>query len=98
MLVVKDDILEIGIDNWERLYILPDRMRFQYIYRSATEVHWDDNIGVLYSPKPREWSYLDWYKHMINVVQTEYEIDLKLTKNTRWVNIAPNLQDQIMHL
>jgi len=36
------------------------------------EVHWNDKEGYLFSPKPREWSYLDWYKHIIGVVKDEY--------------------------
>lgn len=37
-------ILEIGIDEKERLFIKPDKERFILIYRT-TEVHWD-NIGL----------------------------------------------------
>ncbi|WP_431311605.1 hypothetical protein [Pedobacter albus] len=54
-----ENILEIGIDKLERLYIKPEKLSFVLIYRSATEVHWDSNGHFLYSPKPREWTYLD---------------------------------------
>mgnify|MGYP000957943064 CR=1 FL=1 len=36
-----DKILEIGIDEKERIFIKPDKERFTLIYRTATEVHWD---------------------------------------------------------
>lgn len=49
-----DKILEIGIDNKERLFIKPDKERFSLIYRTATEVHWDNNGLFLYSPKPKD--------------------------------------------
>lgn len=45
-----DKILEIGIDDKERLFIKPDKERFTLIYRTATEVHWDNNGLFLYSP------------------------------------------------
>ncbi|WP_316787692.1 hypothetical protein [Pedobacter frigoris] len=52
-----DSITEIGIDSKERLYIIPENEQFTMIWRSASEVHWDENRLRLYSPKPREWSY-----------------------------------------
>lgn len=42
-----DKILEIGIDEKERLFIKPDKERFTMIYRTATEVHWNNN-GLFY--------------------------------------------------
>jgi hypothetical protein len=66
-----DTIIGIGIVNSERLYIRPYNKRFDYIWRSATEVHWDQEKKFLYSPKPREWSYYDWYCHIIAVVKSE---------------------------
>ena len=61
------------------------------IYREAAEVHWDNNKLFLYSPKPREWSYFDWYKHILKVANC----NLLLTKNTVWTNIPLALKDQI---
>ena len=66
-----DNIIEVGIDRLERLYIKPKEERFTLIYRTATEVHWDNKDYFLYSPKPKDWSYLDWYKHIIKVIETE---------------------------
>ncbi|NQY94744.1 MAG: hypothetical protein HRT43_11300 [Campylobacteraceae bacterium] len=37
-----DNIIEIGIDKFEHLYIKPEKEKFLYIYREAMEVHWDD--------------------------------------------------------
>ena len=56
-----DNIIEIGIDNSERLYIKPENEKFTQIYRTATEVHWDNDGCYLYSPKPKDWTYLQWY-------------------------------------
>jgi hypothetical protein len=54
-----DNILEIGIDDEGRLYVKPTTTKFPMMYREAIEVHWDSNGDFLYSPKPRNWSYLD---------------------------------------
>lgn len=39
--MTQDDIIEIGIDKSDRLYIKPKTEKFSMIYRSAAEVHWD---------------------------------------------------------
>jgi len=36
-----DEIIEIGIDKLERLYLKPKNEAFPLIYRTATEVHCD---------------------------------------------------------
>jgi hypothetical protein len=90
-----DIIKEIGIDDLGRLFITPEKERFTLIYRSAAEVHWDDSKSFLYSPKPREWTYLDWFNHIISVVKTDYGVDLYLTKNTLWIDIPELIKEQI---
>lgn len=88
-------ILEIGIDEKERLFIKPDKERFTLIYRSAAEVHWDNN-GFLYSPKPREWTCFDWFIHITDVVEDEYQCTLILTDQALWTNISHELKQQIL--
>ncbi|WP_316753891.1 hypothetical protein [Pedobacter gandavensis] len=93
-----DQITEIGIDDKERLYIKPATVRFTLIYRTATEVHWDDKGLFLYSPKPREWTYFDWYKHIIKVAKDECNCELVLIEQTLWINIADELRKEILNL
>jgi len=52
-----DSIAEIAIDDDGRLCVRPATVVLPYIWREAMQVHWDDRKGLLYSPKPREWSY-----------------------------------------
>ena len=90
-----DNITEIGIDKLERLYIKPETIRFTLIYRTATEIHWDNKDLFLYSSKPRDWSYLEWYKHIIKVAEEECNCKLIITKSTKWTNISEELRIQI---
>ena len=92
----KESIIEIGIDTLERLYLKPLKKSFSLIYRTATEVHWDSVNRFLYSPKPREWSYYDWYLHIINVAKSECDCELFLNEETKWVNIPKDLKNQIL--
>ena len=92
----KDTISEIGIDNQKRLYIKPKEEKFALIYRTATEVHWAHKGNFLYSPKPKDWTYLDWYRQIIGVVETECNCKLLLTDKTIWVNVPTDLKAQII--
>ncbi len=90
-----DNITEVGIDKLGRLYIKPKEEKFTLIYRTATEVHWDNEEYFLYSPKPKDWSYLNWYQHIIKVIETECNCRLNLTKDTVWKNINEELKTEI---
>jgi len=91
-----DKILEIGIDEKERLFIKPEKERFTLIYRTATEVHWDNNGLFIYSPKPNEWSYFDWFKKITGVAETQCNCKLILTNQTSWINISDELKREII--
>ncbi len=91
----QDEIIELGIDSNERLFIKPKNEHFTMIYRTATEVHWDQSNLYLYSPRPRNWTYLDWFNHIINVTNNECNCKLVLTNRTKWTNISEELQRKI---
>jgi DNA-binding transcriptional regulator/RsmH inhibitor MraZ len=92
-----DKIDKIEIDSIGRLCITPHIKEFTLIYREAKEVHWDTTHKFLYSPPPREWSYLDWYKHIIGVVK-ECNCILELTDDTEWINVPQPLKTDICTL
>lgn len=90
-----DTITEVTIDDLGRLCITPKNQKFPHIYRAAIEVNWDAKLGYLHSPKPREWTYLDWYKHIVSGVASEYGCSLRLNQATKWVNIPSGLRADI---
>lgn len=94
-LMKADDIKEISIDDSGRLCIFPKKERFTMNFTLAKEVNWDNNQLFLYSPKPREWSYLEWFRHMMNVA-TACNVTLVLTNNTIWTNIPTSLKDELL--
>ena len=92
-----DCITEISMDEAGRLLIKPARTAFLHIWREAAEVHWDTAHKALYSPKPREWSYADWYRHILDIAQDQ-GCKLLLTDATQWINIPPELHAEIRAL
>ena len=93
--IQKDIITKVEIDDSGKLHLTPEKTKFPLIYRTATEVHWDNNKKTLYSPEPREWSYLDWYLHIVGVAKTECQTELLLTNNTEWINVPKELKIEI---
>ena len=82
-----DDIAELGIDEQDRLYVVPASERFPMIYREAMEVNWDPSRNALYSPKPREWSYSDWLTQIVSAAHSQ-GVELKLSASTKWNGIT----------
>ena len=87
-----DEITEIGIDEQGRLYLCPAHSTFEYIYRAAMDVHWDETQGRLHSPLIRQWTYEQWFDQILAATIDEYGIRLLVTATTHWVNISETLQ------
>lgn len=95
-LIEVEEIAEIGVDGAERLYVKPAAHDFTHIYRAAMEVNWSPEGKFLYSPKPREWSYLKWYGQILSAAKDEYGVSLVITENTRWVGVGDDLKNEIV--
>ena len=93
-----DKIIKIEIDESGRLLITPESERFTMNYRSASEVHWDFEKNSLYSPKPREWTYLDWFKNILSVVEIDYNCKLIINDLTEFINLPESLETEIKEL
>jgi len=91
----EDLIAEVGIDDEQRLWLRPSKVSFDCVYRAAMEVHWDDEQKRLFSPKPREWTYLQWFDQIITAAADEYGVRLKLTPSTLWRNVPDELKTSI---
>jgi hypothetical protein len=89
-----DLILEIGIDKKERLYVKPENESYPTIFLEGVEVQWDDEGRFLYSPKPREWSYFDWFTHILSVADPVAD-SLMISEETKWKEIPEELKFRI---
>ena len=93
--MVEEQIAQIGIDDKGRLFVQPEEQDFPYIYRAAMEVRWDSAGRKLISPKPREWSYLDWFRQIVAAAADEYGVYLKVGPRTTWIDIPEDLRREI---
>ena len=60
------------------------------------EVHWDKDEQFLFGPRPRKWTYLNWYEQIVFAAKSEYGVHLKLTSMTDWTNIPEELGAEII--
>ena len=91
--ITKIEILQSGelsvtpVVNWNN--------SFQFIYRTATGVAWNEKSRCFTSPVPKEWSHLDWYGNIITSVLSEMEVNLKVTPKTEWLHVPESFQRAI---
>ena len=91
------EVDEISIHEDGRLIIRPREANdwYQYVYRAAGEVSWDPAIACFVCPRPREWSYLQWFQHARDAVRSELGCDFEITDRTSWTNIPEVLRHAI---
>jgi len=61
----------------DKVAVLPDKRLgvfpkekdswYQYIYRAAAGVSWNDDKGCFQSTEPKEWNYQKWYGQILSV-------------------------------
>ena len=89
-------IAEVYIDEHRKLCVRPEPPHdFTHVYRAAMEVHWDRERGCLYSPAPREWTYIQWYEQIVAAVLDEYGVQLIVTKCTSFRSLPPEVQHRV---
>ena len=59
---------------------------YQYVYREAAGVYWNNDFGGFVSRDRRTWSCAKWVQHIISVCHN-IGIDLELSENIAWVNV-----------
>jgi hypothetical protein len=93
----KIEVAEISIDEDGRLLIRPRQAEeiFQYVYHAAAEIQWDGDQACFATPKPREWSYLQWFQHARVAIRSELGRDFELNGRTTWANIPDVLRAEI---
>jgi hypothetical protein len=57
---------------------------YQYIYREASGVYWDQERACFKSTPPKEWSLQKWYQQIVSVVSSGLGLQLILTGDTEY--------------
>ena len=93
-----EEISKVEIRENEEIYFVlasGGKPLYQYIYREAAEVYWDNEAKGFKAPPPRKWSYSQWYHHIVSVAASGLGVTLQLSSNTEWVNVPFEIKSEI---
>jgi hypothetical protein len=88
------NIQRVSLDPHRRLRVLPTSSRpsgYDYIYRDASSVRWDDLCGELYVHDAPEFSTVDEFQQIVAAVAREYGDQLMLSSSTSYVAVPSDV-------
>ena len=68
---------------------------YQYIYRAAVGVSWDQDKSGFKSTPMKERSCSQWFKRMVEAVRSELGVELKLGLDSIWQNVPEKQKIEI---
>jgi len=68
---------------------------YQYVYREAAGVYWDQEKRGFKSTPMKEWSCSQWFSQIVDVVRTGLDIELYLGANAVWINVPEHDKAEI---
>ena len=69
---------------------------YQYIYREAAGVYWDQERHGFKSTQLKDWSCSKWFSHILGIVKSGLGVDLQLSGKATWKNIPEQEQTKII--
>jgi hypothetical protein len=77
-------ILKVAVLPDGRTAVFPQSKRgdYQYVYREAAGVYWDQAMECFVSTPPQEWSSQKWYQHIVSAVRSGVGLQMILTADT----------------
>jgi len=91
----QEEIIQIGIDDENRLFLKTKEKTFSMIYRLAKGINWDNDRKRLISTPIKEWSKYRWYLHILNTIYKECNLELITTRKTEYINLDRKSKNQI---
>jgi hypothetical protein len=61
---------------------------YQYVYREAAAVYWDENQKAFKSTSLNEWTESKWFLHIKDIVNSGLNIELSVDEKVKWSNIT----------
>lgn len=69
---------------------------YQYIYREAGGVYWDQTRRGFKSTPMKKWSCARWYKHMVSIVRSGLGMEIILSDQVFWINVPDKEKAEIL--
>lgn len=97
MFAMRDELIaEVALDDVGRLLLKPAQTLFDNLHTAgAWGFRWDAPTTSLAIPKPKEWTYRDWFEHVVRIIGSQYGVHLKVGPDTRWTAVPASVRDEI---
>ncbi len=87
----QETINEVEVTNAGELFLGIEgkgKSMYQYIYREAAGVYWDEEHHGFKSTPLKEWSHSKWFSHIVGLVKSCLGVELQLSSKATWTNAA----------
>jgi hypothetical protein len=90
-------ILKVAVLEDGRTAVFPESKKamYQYVYREAAGVYWDQELGCFVSTPPGEWTPQQWYQHIVAIVRTGVGLQMVLTPETKYDSKEEGFEESI---
>jgi hypothetical protein len=91
-------ISRFEIDASGRLLVRPLAVSdaiYEYIYREANGLRWDKEKHSFCAYEPACWEPEELLRHIAATVRGSFDEDLRITEQTTWVGVSPELQARL---
>jgi hypothetical protein len=89
-------IADVALDDAGRLLLKPAETSFDNLHMAgAWGFRWDAPTSSLAIPQPRNWTYRDWFEHVVKIIGSQYGVHLKVGPDTRWTDVPSSVRDEI---
>ena len=61
---------------------------YQYVYRETAGVYWDPSLNGFKSTQLKEWTSLQWFLHMVEIIRQGVGVRLLLLDTVQWRGIS----------
>jgi hypothetical protein len=90
-------ILKVAVLDDGRTAVFPESKKamYQYVYREAVGVSWNQEKGCFVSTPPQEWTPAEWYQHILGVVRSGVGLQMILTPETVYESSLDGFEESI---
>ena len=94
----KETITKVEVNEACELLLLLEsngKSDYQYVYREATGVYWDNEFHAFKSTPMKSWSCVQWFSQIVTIAKS-VSAELILSKNAKWQGVTIEEQNEIM--
>lgn len=97
--MTNETVVKVVVSKDEELLLFLESVGnsdYQFIYWEAAGVYWDNNLHCFKSTPKKDWSYVEWFSHMLDLVKS-IGVELNLSELAVWDNVPEQDKTEIIN-